>query len=135
MEEYIRETCKTLNVEWVVYILRSWTKPNMMYVGCTNNIVRRLRQHNGLISGGAKYTRAYKPWCLAALVPVENQSDALSLEYWAKAKNYKSKAGIPRDDPVIRRLYLIHKSMVKHNYRQIVYCDEEFKRVSGFKTN
>ena len=43
-----------------------------------------------MISGGAKYTKAYKPWCLAALVPVENQSDALSLEYWAKAKNYKN---------------------------------------------
>lgn len=31
---------------------------NKTYVGCTNNLTRRLRQHNGEIVGGAKYTTA-----------------------------------------------------------------------------
>jgi putative endonuclease len=31
------------------------------YTGLTNNIGRRLRQHNGIIKGGAKYTIQRKP--------------------------------------------------------------------------
>jgi len=46
-EEYIQETCQELSdLEYVVYILRSETDPTKMYCGSTNNIKRRLRQHN-----------------------------------------------------------------------------------------
>lgn len=126
MEEYIRETCKDLDVEWVVYVLRSVVNKNLMYVGCTNNILRRLRQHNGLIKGGGKYTSTFRPWKLALLVSVNNKSDALKVEYWAKAKNWSSQSGIPKDDPVERRLYLIKKSMKIHNYSELKIFDEEF---------
>ena len=128
MEEYIRNICEPyLHLEFVVYVLRSVTNTNLMYVGYTNNIVRRLRQHNGIIKGGGKYTSANRPWKLAALVPVEDKSDAIKVEYWSKAKNYKSQAGIPRNDPVIRRKYLLELSMKKHGYTEVIYIDEEFK--------
>ena len=127
MEHYIKETCKHLtDYVWVVYVLRSHTNPNLMYVGCTNNIQRRLRQHNGLIKGGGKYTSANRPWALALIVPVKDKSDALKVEYWAKAKNYSSQSGIPRTDPVTRRKYLIHKSMQMHGYTNIIYFDSSF---------
>jgi predicted GIY-YIG superfamily endonuclease len=48
---------------WTCYILQGIGKT---YVGSTNNFYRRLKQHNGLISGGAKGTRSgrpYKPIC------------------------------------------------------------------------
>ena len=33
---------------------------NYTYLGITNNFKRRLRQHNGEIKGGAKYTHSFK---------------------------------------------------------------------------
>lgn len=132
MEQYIRETCEPYKNQIVVYVLRSVTKPNMMYVGYTTNIHRRLRQHNGIIKGGGKYTSSNRPWRLAALVPTPTKSEALKVEYWAKAKNYSSQAGIPRNDPIERRIYLLEQSMQKHNYTDVIYFDPEFKL---FKAN
>lgn len=45
--------------KWYCYMIKSGTKT---YVGKTNDLRRRLRQHNGLIKGGAKATRGKGPW-------------------------------------------------------------------------
>jgi len=37
-----------------VYILQSKVAPTRTYVGVTNDIHRRLRQHNGHLAGGAR---------------------------------------------------------------------------------
>lgn len=77
---------------YVVYILRSVSEPNHFYCGMTNNIRRRLRQHNGIIVGGGKYTSANRPWKLAALIYAKEKAltkgEALHIEYYSKAKNY-----------------------------------------------
>lgn len=44
---------------YLVYLIKC---DNLSYVGMTNNIFKRLRQHNGEISGGAKYTSKRKGW-------------------------------------------------------------------------
>jgi len=38
---------------WVCYIIKN---KNCTYVGVSNNAEKRLRAHNGVIKGGAKYT-------------------------------------------------------------------------------
>lgn len=44
---------------WYCYILKNDSHKEKTYNGSTNNIVRRLRQHNGELVGGAKYTKRY----------------------------------------------------------------------------
>ena len=49
---------------WFVYVLRGTRTDlrSVYYVGCTTDIQRRVRQHNGEIPGGAKFTRGSRPW-------------------------------------------------------------------------
>jgi structure-specific endonuclease subunit SLX1 len=88
IELYIKDLCHEYSLDqytYVVYVLRSESEPNLMYCGCTNNIRRRLRQHNGCIKGGGKYTSMARPWKLAALIPnLKDKSQALRVEYWSE---------------------------------------------------
>ena len=76
------ESMITNNKPWFVYVIRSLSD-GVFYVGCTNDVHRRLKQHNGLITGGGKYTAKHRPWKPAALYgPYDNRSDAMKAE-WA----------------------------------------------------
>ena len=50
------------------YLLQSLSNNNRTYVGYTNDPPKRLRQHNGEIAGGAKYTRSYRPWRIICIL-------------------------------------------------------------------
>jgi len=83
---------------WFVYVLQSQEKrpggkPGFFYVGCTTDPVRRLKEHNGLASGGGKYTSRHRPWLPAALYGTyDNRSDAMKAEWALK----HGKRGISR---------------------------------------
>ena len=65
------------------YILQS-EDGRRTYNGYTTNFVRRLRQHNGDIQGGARSTRGRGPWRFLAIVVPQSQMtkhEALSLEW------------------------------------------------------
>ena len=73
---------------WYCYLLQSESKT---YVGATIDPDRRLRQHNGELSGGARATRGHA-WERKALVgPFDNQHDALSFEWHWKHNSKKFK--------------------------------------------
>lgn len=56
---------------------------NATYVGVTNSLERRIRQHNGEITGGAKYTARRRPWKYVLCVgPFHEYRHALQFE-WA----------------------------------------------------
>lgn len=75
---------------WSVYVLQSQMPrygrggarlPGVFYVGCTTDVVRRLRQHNGELVGGGRYTSKHRPWRpVARFGPYATQSDALKAE-------------------------------------------------------
>lgn len=52
---------------YICYLLRN-AAASRTYVGITNNMSRRIRQHNGEIKGGAKSTRGKGPWFVDSFV-------------------------------------------------------------------
>jgi len=72
--------------DYVCYLLKS-TISNRTYIGSTNNFKKRIRQHNGEIKGGAKYTHSNRPWipvCIVSGFP--DKSHALCFEWRVKRK-------------------------------------------------
>ena len=73
--------------KYYCYILRS-LNPNHLnktYNGKTNCIYRRLRQHNGIISGGAKATSGKGVWIPYVIIEgFETENEALSCEWRIK---------------------------------------------------
>ena len=59
---------------WFVYLVKC--ADGTFYTGVTTDLVRRVRQHNGEIVGGANYTRARRPVALAWCEACENRSVA-----------------------------------------------------------
>lgn len=59
---------------------------NLTYNGYTNNLTRRLRQHNNEIVGGAKYTKGKGPWDYLLIIESDELTKklALSLEWSIK---------------------------------------------------
>ncbi|GHV54795.1 hypothetical protein FACS1894206_08360 [Deltaproteobacteria bacterium] len=75
---------------WLVYLLRC--ADGTLYCGSTNNLERRLAQHNGDIPGGARYTRSRKPLQVLAACACEDRSSALRLEALVKKHRKGEKA-------------------------------------------
>ncbi len=65
---------------WFVYILRC--SDDTLYTGITNNLERRIKQHNE--GKGAKYTRGRGPVTLVKSIECATKSEALKLEYKIK---------------------------------------------------
>ncbi len=63
---------------WLIYILEC--RDGSLYCGITNNIEKRLKQHDGEIKGGAKYTRSHWPCKLVYKEKSESRSEALQRE-------------------------------------------------------
>ena len=63
---------------WLIYILEC--RDGSLYCGITNNIEKRLKQHEGEIKGGAKYTRSHWPCKLVYKEKSANRSKALQRE-------------------------------------------------------
>lgn len=55
-----------------------------LYCGVTNDLPRRLQQHNGELAGGAKYTATRRPVMLKASWSHPNRSSASQQEYQIK---------------------------------------------------
>jgi len=105
--------------DYCCYILES-EHPNYKgwtYTGMTNNMKRRLRQHNCEIKGGARYTRNKGPWHLAIqVVGFKTKGQALSFE-WTIKHPHKRKSIKHHFIMVSRR-----KIVGKRNIIEILLC-------------
>lgn len=66
---------------YYVYVLKSLTN-NRCYTGSTDNVDRRLNEHN---SGGSKYTRFTKPFILVYKEEFSSRSEAFKREMFFKS--------------------------------------------------
>ena len=72
---------------WFVYLLEC--SDNTLYCGITNNLTRRIDQHNK--GKGAKYTKGRGPVALIKFFVCTSKSEALKLEYKIKQMSREEK--------------------------------------------
>jgi putative endonuclease len=75
-------------MNYYVYIVECFDKT--LYTGWTNNIEKRIREHNSG-KGGAKYTRVRRPVTLAYVERFSDLSGALKREAWIKRLSREQK--------------------------------------------
>ena len=68
--------------DWSVYLLRC--ADGTLYCGVSVAVARRVAMHNGLLAGGAKYTRGRRPVMLLACAGGMTREEALRLEQRVK---------------------------------------------------
>lgn len=68
---------------WFAYVLIAIAGPRpRTYVGVTTDVARRLRQHNGELRGGARSTRAGRPWRIGVVRgPFATRGEAQVVEH------------------------------------------------------
>ena len=104
--------------KYFVYLLESTN--HSTYVGATVNLNNRLRQHNGEIKGGAKYTHSFKGdgmWVYYLKIKNLNKSEALSIERTAKNKRKKAIG----KNPIDKRLNVLLPILEQYPYSVIEY--------------
>ncbi|MCB9206968.1 MAG: GIY-YIG nuclease family protein [Ignavibacteriales bacterium] len=70
---------------YTLYILKSLVA-DRFYVGHTNNLLRRIDEHN---SGQTKSTKPYKPWEVVFTIEITSKSEAYNIERFIKSKKSK----------------------------------------------
>jgi predicted GIY-YIG superfamily endonuclease len=108
---------------YIVYVLHNEQNP-CTYVGSTNNPARRLRQHNGELVGGAKYTHRHgsqaggNPWKYFGYIPGLDKHRALSIEKRIQIRSRRMKA--PR--AIDRRVQAVEQILADVNDPELSFC-------------
>lgn len=102
---------------WVCYLIRS-TRSSHTYVGISNQLHRRLRQHNGLIKGGAKYTRGKGPWALVCYVTNLPSESAVKQLEWRLHHLPKQGGRRPRGGGIAWRLEKLQQVLAMDKWTQ-----------------
>jgi putative endonuclease len=89
--------CDTGAAAWRVYLLRC--ADGTLYTGVTRDLPRRLRQHNGEIVGGARYTRSRRPVELLWYEVHTQRGDAQRAEARIKGLPRRAKLQLSRQGP------------------------------------
>lgn len=103
---------KSNSKEYIVYCIHNNLK--YTYIGITNNFQRRIRQHNGEIKGGAKYTRRYRPWkVIFTIHGLKSKREVLQLEWAIKHRRRKGYSGIKGRIRTLEYLFDLPESWTK----------------------
>ena len=67
-----------------VYILQSINFPDRFYIGYTDDLKRRVKQHNYEHTG---YTDKYKPWRIKNYIAIDDETKARNFEKYLKSQS------------------------------------------------
>lgn len=125
------ETSKFKNTNYCYILFNDFNK--MTYNGFTNNLQRRIRQHNGKIKGGAKYTtKKQLEWKYLAYVTVDDplfdKKKALSFEFYVKYPTSHRPREKEFNNPEgrLRGLELAKQNPKFKNLQFITYVNENY---------
>ena len=65
-----------------VYLIQSISHPDQIYVGCTEDLKKRLSNHN---SGTTPHTDKYKPWKIVVYIAFADKTKAYEFEAFLKS--------------------------------------------------
>ncbi len=89
------------------------------YIGITNNLEKRIQQHNKVVKGGAKSTRSGNNWKYHTIVgPFITKSKAMQFEWqW---KHDKTNAGVcTRSKPgIINKIKKLNELLESHEWSE-----------------
>ena len=72
---------------YLVYIIKC---DDLYYIGMTNDFLNRWQQHNGILSGGAKYTKKKNNWYPICIIDgFKTKSEAMQCEWKLKTRRTK----------------------------------------------
>jgi predicted GIY-YIG superfamily endonuclease len=108
--------------QYIVYLLTN-SVSNRTYLGITNNPKRRIRQHNGELKGGAKYTHSFKGdgyWDYKLHITNLSKSQALSIERTIKNKRnqFRGKEGLSK------KIDTLSQMSTQYEHSQIIFFDD-----------
>jgi len=101
----------------ICYCIQNSNK-NKTYIGATNDFSRRIRQHNGIISGGAKSTKGDKWLPIIHISGFIDRHQLLRFEWYWKHCYTSSTRGIYKRIEMLE--YLLKKNEWQH---LVVYTD------------
>lgn len=104
---------------YIVYLLINNIN-NRTYLGITNNPDRRIKQHNGILKGGAKYTHSFKQngkWLYYLKIINLTKREALSLERTAKNK----RKGAKGTSPIQKRINVLIPLLSNYPHANCIY--------------
>jgi len=71
-----------INLMWYVYIIRSIEHPYRRHIGFTDDVDRRLADHN---SGHSPHTSKFRPWKLDVIIGFSDKQKAIAFERYMKS--------------------------------------------------
>lgn len=107
----------------LVYALQT-TNGNRSYVGATNDFARRLREHNGDIVGGARYTRGSHWSPIFRVNGLPDRRQALQLEkLFHRGFRRRRLVTVPKSNPFgtgspARRAWYLYHALKKERFSQ-----------------
>ena len=98
-------------MKYFVYILR--TSSNTLYIGQTNNLEKRIREHESKSTKSAKYTRYFNSFKLVHSESFNTRSEAMKREWQLKQWPRKKKEAL-----IIGNLTLLRNNRLEQNRKE-----------------